>query len=129
MREAVAKDMESAINVHKSSRWLPDNELEIYAQEYARTGYQGGLNWYRVQTDPERMKDLHMFAGKKIEVPALYISGTKDWGTYQEPGVVEKMSEVCAAFKGIKMIEDAGHWVQQEQPERVVEEILDFLSP
>ncbi|KAI9717567.1 MAG: hypothetical protein M1812_004708 [Candelaria pacifica] len=128
MREAVAKDMASAKDVHKISRWLPDNELDVYAQEYARTGYQGGLNWYRVQTDPRRMRDLQMFAGKRIEVPALYICGTKDWGTYQEPGVIEKMSEVCAQFKGVKMIDHAGHWVQQEQPEMVVNEIVDFLG-
>jgi len=130
MREAVAKDTasESSEEVQKKgSHWLPDHELNVYAQEYRRTGFQGGLNWYRVQTDPRNLKDLHMFAGKKIEIPCLFISGEQDWGVYQEPGVIEKMSEVCSDFRGVRMIEQAGHWVQQEQPQRVVNEILGFL--
>lgn len=130
MREAVAKDMasESSAEVQKKgSHWLPDHELSVYAQEYRRTGFQGGLNWYRVQTDPKNLKDLHMFAGKKIEIPCLFISGEQDWGVYQEPGVIEKMSEVCSDFRGVRMIERAGHWVQQEQPQKVVNDILGLL--
>lgn len=130
MRAAVASDMadEDRSEVEKkASRWLPEPELQVYEQEYGRTGFQGGLNWYRVQTDPSKIKDLDMFAGKKIEIPCIFVSGTKDWGIYQEPGVVERMSEVCSDFRGVKMVEDAGHWVQQEQSQRVVEEILGFV--
>ncbi len=130
MREAVAKDMakEDRVEIEKrSSRWFPEDALRVYTMEFGRTGFQGGLNWYRVQTNPERLKELDMFAGKKIEIPCVFISGRRDWGIYQEPGVMEKMSEVCAHYKGAVMIEDAGHWVQQEQPGRVVEEILIFL--
>lgn len=130
MRAVVANDMahEDHREVEeKNSRWLPDADLRVYAQEYGRTGFQGGLNWYRVQTDPGKLKELDMFAGKKIEIPCLFISGTKDWGIYQEPGVVERMSEVCSDFRGVSMIEHAGHWVQQEQPQRVVEEVLGLL--
>jgi len=125
MRESITQQLDGG--EHKSCSWLPNSELEVYAQEYARTGFQGGLNWYRVQTDPTNMRDLDMFAGKKIEVPCLFISGAKDWGIYQEPGVVEEMAEVCTDFRGVRMIEGAGHWVQQEQPEAVLEEILEFI--
>ena len=131
MREAVAKDMANENTKEaqtKGLQWLPDHELDVYAQEYGRTGFQGGLNWYRVQTDPKNLKELDMFAGKKIERPCLFVSGEQDWGVYQEPGVIEKMSEVCSDFRGVKMIEHAGHWVQQEQPQRVVNEILGFLQ-
>ncbi|KAI9812338.1 MAG: hypothetical protein M1827_004787 [Pycnora praestabilis] len=130
MRDTVAKDMESAetVRLDNTHHWLPDNDLAVYAQEYKRTGFQGGLNWYRVQTDPANTKDMLMFAGAKITIPCLFISGTKDWGIYQEPGVVEKMKDVCTKFKGVRMIEGAGHWVQQERPESVVDEILRFLS-
>ncbi|KAI4133552.1 MAG: hypothetical protein LQ347_002131 [Umbilicaria vellea] len=131
MRDAITKDMvnEDREQVQKSSsRWLPDPELEVYVDEWARTGFQGGLNWYRVQTDPKWLRDADLFAGKMIEVPCLFISGTKDWGIYQEPGVVERMAKVCKDFRGVKMIEGAGHWVQQEQPERVVVEMLNFLG-
>lgn len=130
MREAVKLLMvdEDPSTVKKSSaRWLNDDDLAIYAQEYGRNGFQGGLNWYRVSTNPEYMKDVELFAGRKIDVPSLFISGTKDWGTFQEPGVVEKMAEVCSRFKGAKMVEDAGHWVQQEQPAEVIKLVARFL--
>ena len=75
------------------------------------------------------MKDVELFAGKKIEVPMLFVSGRQDWGTYQEPGVVEKMKDTCVEgmFRGTEIVEGAGHWVQQEQPERVVEIVSKFL--
>lgn len=125
MRDSIARQLDGGED--RIFRWLPDSELEVYVQEYARTGFQGGLNWYRVQTDPSNIRDLDMFAGKKIEVPCLFISGSKDWGIYQEPGAVEKMAEVCTDFRGVKMIEEAGHWVQQEQPEAVLKEVLEFI--
>ncbi|MCJ1248077.1 hypothetical protein MMC30_005292 [Trapelia coarctata] len=125
MRESIVRQLDGGEEM--SCRWLSDSELEVYVQEYSRTGFQGGLNWYRVQTDPINMRDLDMFAGQKIEVPCLFISGTRDWGIYQEPGVVEKMAEVCIDFRGVKMIEGAGHWVQQEQPEAVLKEIQELI--
>ena len=111
-----------------TTSWLPDTDLAIYVQEWQRTGFQGGLNWYRSTTDPENMKDVQLFAGKQIEVPTVFISGEKDWGNYQEPGAIEGYERTCADFRGRRFIEGAGHWPQQEKPERVVEEILGFLE-
>ncbi|MCJ1231542.1 hypothetical protein MMC12_008219 [Toensbergia leucococca] len=131
MREATSQSMnnEEVKNMQqRHSRWLPDSDIRVYVDEYCRTGFQGGLNWYRVQTDPMWMQDFDMFAGKKMEVPILYVAGVKDWGTYQSPGTLERMPEICTSFKGVKLIEGAGHWVQQEQPQKVVREILSFLS-
>lgn len=127
MPEAVALDMANEDPATVNTTWLPDNDLAVYVQEWGRNGFQGGLNWYRVATDEENMKDVEVFAGKKVEVPALFISGTKDWGIYQEPGVMEKLAEVCTQFKGSKLVDGAGHWVQQEQPERVIELVARFL--
>ncbi|KAI9801065.1 MAG: hypothetical protein M1833_002933 [Piccolia ochrophora] len=129
MREAVEPAMPSRSTVEfASSRWLDNGELDVYVQEWGRTGFQGGLNWYRCATDPALLKDVEMFAGKEIDVPALFVAGVKDWGTYQEPGVLDGYPKLCKDFRGVRMIEDAGHWVQQEQPDRVVEEILTFLE-
>ena len=125
MRESVTLQLDSEVG--KSEAWLPEDDLAVYVLDYARTGFQGGLNWYRVQTDPANMRDLDLFAGKKIEVPCLFVAGTKDWGIYQEPGM-EKMEEVCERFRGTRMIEGAGHWVQQEKPQEVLKGILEFLS-
>jgi pimeloyl-ACP methyl ester carboxylesterase len=73
------------------------------------------------------MTDIELFAGLTITIPCLFIGGKKDWGTYQEPGAIETMAEICTQFKGAELLEGAGHWVQQEQPERVVELVLGFL--
>lgn len=130
MRKSVQLSMadENLSSVSKaSSRWLPDDELAIYVQEWGRNGVQGGLNWYRVATNPENMKDVELFAGRKIDVPALFISGKQDWGTYQEPGVVEKLDKACSQSRGIELVDGAGHWVQQEQPERVIALVSKFL--
>lgn len=112
----------------KSVRWLDDKELGVYVQEFGRNGFQGGLNWYRRSTNPQGVLDVELFAGRKIDVPSLFISGKQDWGTYQEPGVVQKMSEVCSKFKGAESIDGAGHWAQQEQPGKVIELVTKCLK-
>ncbi|GAM36648.1 hypothetical protein TCE0_018r05896 [Talaromyces pinophilus] len=120
-----------------SKDWLSDEDLEVYVNEYARTTFQGGLNWYRVQTDdggkkPELKHDLDIFAGKRISIPCAFIGGDKDWGTYQQPGAIEKMTsdekEVCDDFRMFKMVEGAGHWIPQEKPDEVVRAILEFID-
>lgn len=131
MREAVARDMageDARVVLEKSRRWLSDEELAVYVEEYSRNGFQGGLNWYRVQTQPDVTRELEIFAGKKIEIPCLFVSGKKDWGSFQEPGAVEKMNKVCTDFRGARYIEGAGHWLPQERPQEAVEEILGLLK-
>ncbi|KAK5017453.1 hypothetical protein LTR39_001534 [Cryomyces antarcticus] len=138
MPSAVATNMvSSSEDASKTTAWLPDADgLDVYVQEWTRTGFQGGLNWYRTQTaqTPLLKRDLVLFAGKRIEVPSCFISGAKDWGNYQQPGALEGYvgrdgnAGSCSDFRGARILEGAGHWVQQEQPERVVEEVLEFLK-
>jgi pimeloyl-ACP methyl ester carboxylesterase len=109
--------------------WLPEEELNVYAEEFTRTGFQGGLQWYRNAADPAAMARLSEFAGRTIAVPALFLSGYSDWGTYQSPGALEGMAATaCADFRGIHRIERAGHWVQQEQPAAVAGLLTEFLT-
>ncbi|KAI0642808.1 Alpha/Beta hydrolase protein [Trametes meyenii] len=115
----------------KSARWLPDEELAVYAREYGRTGFQGGLNRYRAVTDPALADELRLFAGRKIEVATMYVSGRMDWGVYQNPGAIDKMqNETCTDMgdRGFRLISDAGHWIQQEQPEKLMGELSRFLT-
>ncbi|RDW62380.1 hypothetical protein BP6252_11813 [Coleophoma cylindrospora] len=131
MREAVAALMSQSDpgEVEKSPRWLPDAELAVYAQEWARTGFQGGLNWYRVSTAPEKyMLDVELFAGRKVVVPCVFVAGKSDWGTYQERGAVEALDDVCEQFWGTELVDGAGHWVQQEQAEKMVDIAEKFLA-
>jgi pimeloyl-ACP methyl ester carboxylesterase len=110
--------------------WLTDAELDVYARAFERTGFQPGLNWYRCMTDARLAAELSAAsAGKKIGMPSMFIAGKSDWGTYQKPGELERMQEsVCTDFHGVHLVEGAGHWVQQEQPGRVVELLLDFYG-
>ena len=58
----------------------------------------------------------------------MFIAGSSDWGTYQRPGNFERMqSTACTHMLGCHLIDGAGHWVQQEQPEQVSSLLLDFL--
>lgn len=127
MPETIAAMM-STEDPNKTKTWMPDADLAVYVSEWSRTGFQGGLNWYRTSADRGNLQDLDLFAGKKIECPATFISGEKDWGNYQQPGVMEKLPFACTRFRGVKLVKGAGHWPQQEQPESVVEKILAFLE-
>jgi pimeloyl-ACP methyl ester carboxylesterase len=127
MPETIAEMMQTE-DATATTRWMSDADLNVYVQEWGRTGFQGGLNFYRTTTDPARKKDLDLFAGKKIECPSTFISGAQDWGNYQEPGAIESYPESCSDFRGARFIQGAGHWPQQEQPEKVVEEMLNFLN-
>jgi len=109
--------------------WLPDEDLAVYAAEYGRNGFQGGLQWYRCNTSGLNAGELALFSGRAIEVPATFISGAQDWGIHQRPGSLERMQqEACRDFRALHLIEGAGHWVQQEQPEETARLLLDFLE-
>ncbi|KAF8830580.1 hypothetical protein HHX47_DHR2001082 [Lentinula edodes] len=111
--------------------WLPDEDLSFYVSEYSRTGFQGGLNWYRCMTDAKWTADMQAFTGKRVTVPAMFLSGDKDWGVYQSPGSLERMKDyVCENMdkEDVVLLPDTGHWAQQEQSEAVVNHLLRFLA-
>jgi pimeloyl-ACP methyl ester carboxylesterase len=128
MAETVAPAMPSPAAI-AACRWLPEAELAVYSAEFARTGFQGGLNWYRCRTAGSYDAEQQVFAGRSIDVPALFLAGKHDWGAFQTPGALEKMqSEACSDLRGCHLIEGAGHWLQQEAPSAVVTELLEFLG-
>ena len=127
MAGTVAHEMPSATEI-AANRWLPDRELAVYAAEYQRNGFAGGLQWYRRGTGGLDTTELQLFAGRTIDVPSMFIAGSSDWGTYQRPGAFERMQEtVCMRMRGCHLIDGAGHWVQQEQSEQVSSLLLRFL--
>ena len=103
--------------------------LAAYAAEYGRTGFQGGLQWYRCRTTGRFEAELELFSGRAIAVPCCFISGASDWGIQQSPGALEEMQGTsCTDLRFIELIPGAGHWVQQEQPEAVVRHLGRFLA-
>jgi pimeloyl-ACP methyl ester carboxylesterase len=128
MAETVAPAMPSVEEI-ASCKWLPDEELAVYSSEFGRNGFQGGFQWYRCGTSGKNPADLQLFAGRTIDVPSCFIGGASDWGVFQRPGNFEKMqNSACTQIKGIHLVDGAGHWVQQEQPEIVSEILIQFLK-
>ena len=127
MAQTVAAEMPSVEEV-AACAWLPDKDLRVYVGEYARTGFQGALNWYRCRTEG-RNADLRLFAGRTIDVPSAFIAGAQDWGIHQESGTLARMQGgTCTDMRLCELIEGAGHWVQQEKPDDVNAALLRFLS-
>ncbi|MGE0769239.1 MAG: alpha/beta fold hydrolase [Hyphomicrobiaceae bacterium] len=128
MAETVRPHMPSAAAV-AANTWLSPAEMAIYAEEYGRTGFQGGLNWYRARYEPHLNAELSLFSGKVIDVPSLFIAGKSDWGIHQVPGALETMqTRAFSKMTGVHQVDGAGHWVQQEQPEKVIALLRAFLA-
>ena len=127
MAEQVAAEMPSPAEI-AANRWLPDNELRVYAEEYGLTGFQGGLQGYR-GGGSRYASEVQLFAGRTIDQPSMFIAGRSDWGAYQNPGALERMQKVaCTKMAGVHLVDGAGHWVQQEQPEAVSRLLVQFIQ-
>lgn len=104
--------------------WLSQDELDHYISEFSRTGFTGGLNWYRNfdrnwETTPE-------LADAKITVPALFIGGTAD--PVLSFTRADRAAQLITGPYQQVMIDDAGHWLQQERPDEVNSALLDFIN-
>jgi pimeloyl-ACP methyl ester carboxylesterase len=129
MAATVAAEMPTAAEI-AAAKWLTDEEVGVYVTEYGRTGFNGALQGYRVRrgSDPKTIAELQTFAGRAIDVPSMYVAGKSDWGVYQTPGAVESMQKTaCTHMVGFHLLDGAGHWVQQEQPEQVSKLLIALL--
>ncbi|SPM40036.1 Lysophospholipase, alpha-beta hydrolase superfamily [Mycobacterium numidiamassiliense] len=104
--------------------WISQDEIDHYIGEFSRTGFTGGLNWYRnLDRNWENTAEL---ADAKISVPCLFIGGTADPVlTFTR---ADRSSEVISGPYRQVMIDGAGHWLQQERPDEVNAALLDFLK-
>jgi pimeloyl-ACP methyl ester carboxylesterase len=129
MAETVAPYMPSPAEI-AACKWLTDAEVDVYATEFGRTQFTGALQGYRVRrgSDPKSLAEMRTFTNRSIDVPSMFVGGKSDWGTYQTPGAVDRMrSTACTRMVGFHLLEGAGHWVQQEQPEQVSKLLIQFL--
>jgi pimeloyl-ACP methyl ester carboxylesterase len=107
--------------------WLTEADIDAYAAEFARTGFRGGLNWYR--NIDRNWELLRPFAGMKVSVPALYVAGERDL-VLGFPGAAEMVANLKAAVPRLRetiILPGCGHWTQQERPAEVNAAMLDFL--
>jgi pimeloyl-ACP methyl ester carboxylesterase len=104
--------------------WLTAADLDTMAATFAKTGFTGGLNWYR---NFDRNWELAAgWAANKIAMPALFIAGEKD------PVILMNRPDVMHGWvtdlRGTEILPGAGHWIQQERPQQVNAALLGFLA-
>ena len=107
--------------------WLSEADVNFYTTEFARTGFRGGLNWYR--NIDRNWELLAPFTGAKISVPALYITGERDV-VLDFPGIRQRilnMAKFVPQLRRTIIFPDCGHWTQQERAPEVNTAMVDFL--
>lgn len=107
--------------------WLTEHDLDTFVAAFERTGFRGGLSWYR---NMSRNWELTApWQDAKIEQPALFIAGSRDPVNFGRRGVQAMANMEVAVPRVQKLILDgAGHWIQQERPREVNEALIAFLT-
>jgi pimeloyl-ACP methyl ester carboxylesterase len=112
------------VDPEQPSAWLSPEELDVYVAAFERSGFTGGVNWYR---NLDRNWSLTADQdGGRVTMPAAFVGGKADPVLLMSPP--DGMTAWCDEFRGITLVEGAGHWVQQERPTEVNEALLTFLS-
>jgi len=107
--------------------WLSEADVAFYASEFDRTGFRGGLNWYRnIDRNWELMAP---FAGLQVKVPALYVAGDRDL-VVAFPGadrLIANLSLFVPKLRKTIILPGCGHWTQQERAPEVNAAMIEFL--
>jgi len=107
--------------------WLTEADIDVYVTGFRRTGFTGGLNWYRnIDLGWEL---LAPFAGAPVTVPALYVVGDRDL-VFSFKGMdrlIPNLTRFVPELRGTTVLPGCGHWTQQERPEEVNRLMIDFL--
>jgi pimeloyl-ACP methyl ester carboxylesterase len=108
--------------------WLSEADIATFADAYQKSGFRGGLNWYR---NLDRNWDLTApWQGAQIHQPSLFIAGSRDSVITGLIGAkrVNELERVLPNLRQKLIIEGAGHWVQQERPDEVNAALIAFLK-
>ena len=110
------------------AKWLM-NKFKYFVSEYESAGWQGGLNWYAsLDLNWELTPEL---AGQRLRQPIAFIAGSEDavmgfyGGQDKVEALIDRTGEQCDF---VRIIEGAGHWIQQERPETVNALLLSFVG-
>jgi pimeloyl-ACP methyl ester carboxylesterase len=115
------------VNPNPLPAWLTEADLDYYASQFQNSGFRGPLNRYR---NSERdYQDVAEFDGKLITHPTAFMAGSLEPVLGMIPGVdmIELMRKRCADLRSVQIMEDAGHWLQQERPAEVNAALLQLL--
>jgi pimeloyl-ACP methyl ester carboxylesterase len=107
--------------------WLTEADVDFYAGEFARTGFSGGLNWYR--NIDRNWELLAPYVGARVMVPALYVAGDRD-PVVAFPGMdrlIPNLANFVPELRATIMLPGCGHWTQQERATEVNAAMIEFL--
>jgi pimeloyl-ACP methyl ester carboxylesterase len=115
------------VNPETLPAWLGEADIDTYVEQFQRSGFRGGLNWYR--NIDRNWELLAPFAGASVNVPALYMAGELDLVVSfpRMKEVIADLSRYIPQLRGTIMLPGCGHWTQQERPSEVNKAMLDFL--
>lgn len=107
--------------------WMSEEDLAFYLAEFRRSGFRGGLNWYR---NFERNWELMEGVDQIIEVPAQLIVGSHDLviAHMDQDTLRQRLQPVVPRLHSLVWLEGAGHWIQQERPDECNQALLEFLA-
>jgi pimeloyl-ACP methyl ester carboxylesterase len=108
--------------------WLTDVDVEVYAGQFTRTGFRGGLNWYR--NIDRNWELLAPFAGGLVTVPALYVAGDRDLVLrfHGMDRIISNLMTFVPQLRKTIILPGCGHWTQQERPGDVNAALITFLE-
>lgn len=108
--------------------WLTEAELDVYVDAYSRSGFTGGLNWYRAMDLSWEYRKS--YAGRKNPVPFYFIGSERDADLEGWHGAdpLDRLADHHADVRGVRMIEHAGHMMQMEKPAETTAAMLRFLA-
>lgn len=107
--------------------WMTEDDVAYYAGEFGRTGFRGGLNWYRCLRLNSDL--LAAWRGAPIHQPSMFIAGARD-GVLRFPASKGQIARYASTLPGLRachILEDAGHWIQRERAAAVNDLLLEFL--
>ena len=116
------------VDPEKLPAWLTEADIDVYTTEFTRTGFRGGLNWYR--NIDRNWELLAPWAGAVVTMPALYVAGDRDL-VVRFPGMdqlIPNLSNFVPRLSRTVMLPGCGHWTQQERPAEVNAAMLEFLK-
>jgi pimeloyl-ACP methyl ester carboxylesterase len=106
--------------------WLSEQDLDFLSREFERTGFRGGLNWYR---NIDRNWELTPFLSRaKLRQPTLFVAGEADAVIAIYRPLFDAMEKTTPDLRNKVLLPGAGHWIQQERPREVNELLVTFLS-
>ena len=120
--------LDALVETETLPAWLTAADLDFYTEEFTRTGFAGGLNWYR--TIDLSWELMAPWQGAPLSVPALYIAGDRDL-VVNFPGMkklIPALPNFLPKLRRTVILPGCGHWTQQERPAEVNAAIIEFLT-